>query len=143
MKSPQSFIIITAVALFFTFCDKEDLPLGEQIEGSWLVKSYLYNDEEYIDPEDVFTIDFSDYRDGKGETNWLWTSFIVSANDSSGGVYSIQAERNTMFIEWSNPLFWGGYEDVTFNILKFTSDTLVLDAETPGVSHYHITAVRN
>ena len=48
-----------------------------------------------------------------------------------------------MFIEWSNPLFWGGYEDVTFNILKFTSDTLVLDAETPGVSHYHITAVRN
>ena len=108
-----------------------------------MVKSYLYNDEEYIDPEDVFTIDFSDYRDGKGETNWLWTSFIVSANDSSGGVYSIQAERNTMFIEWSNPLFWGGYEDVTFNILKFTSDTLVLDAETPGVSHYHITAVRN
>lgn len=57
----QSFII-TALFLYLASCAKEDNSLGKQLEGSWLVRSYLYNDEELLLPDDVYTIDFSAAR---------------------------------------------------------------------------------
>ncbi len=133
-----------ALLLSLSFCSKEDTSLGEQLQGSWLVQSYKYDGEEILEPKDSFSIDFNSFRKGKGKTNWYRSTFIVIAPyDTSGGAYSIITEQsiNTIHIEWSNPAFWGGFEEANFNILQFTRDTLVLDEEKPG-AHF-IMAIRH
>jgi hypothetical protein len=133
-----------AICLFVAFsCKKEPPTLGEQLEGDWLVRSFLYNEQEYLLEDDSFTIIFRDYKNGKGETYWFRRTFLISLIDSSGGVYSINTQENGMSIKWSNIQFWGTYPDANFQISRFSNDTLVLDEEVPGVKHYNITAVRN
>ncbi|MBP6825976.1 MAG: hypothetical protein KA165_05355 [Saprospiraceae bacterium] len=61
------------------------------------MRSFLYKDNELLDPDDNFTIDFSDYKDGQGKTYWQWLTFIVNAKDRSGGVYSVMEDQKSVY----------------------------------------------
>jgi len=139
------FIILLFLTSFVihTQCHKDPSAptLGAQIQGTWLMLSYLENGEEWVDSGDKYTLSFKGFDGRQGRTEWAFLNSLGGLQQFNGQYRMNSDGDHIMQIIWDNDTKMGGFDDITFNT-TVTADTLKLDAIDIGNNYHKIIAVR-